>query len=212
MLFALAFLPMFGIGGLTGLPLGLSAPDIHLHDTYYVIGHFHYVVAPGTLMALFGGIYYWFPKATGRKMNDFLGRIHFWGSFISINVVFMPMLIQGLAGMNRRMYDGGAQYQMNAEVLWWNEVISIAAWVLALFQLPFIYNFFYSIKRGEKVDDNPWRATTIEWQAPSPPPHGNFSAPPVAYRGPYEYSVPGAAKDFLMQGEPDQAAAEPARV
>ena len=91
-------------------------------------------------------------------------------------------------------------------------MISIAAWVLGLFQLPFIYNFFHSIKRGEKVGDNPWQATTIEWQAPSPPPHGNFSAPPVAHRGPYEYSVPGAPKDFLMQGEPDQPAAEPARV
>ena len=98
MLFALAFLPMFGIGGLTGLPLGLAPSDIHLHDTYYVIGHFHYVVAPGTIFALFAGIYYWFPKATGRKMNDMLGAIHFWGSFICINIVFMPMFIQGLAG------------------------------------------------------------------------------------------------------------------
>ena len=211
MLFALAFLPMFGIGGLTGLPLGLAAPDIHLHDTYYVIGHFHYVVAPGTLMALFGGIYYWFPKATGRKMSDLLGRIHFWGSFITINVVFLPMLYQGSAGMNRRMYDGGAQYQMNADVLWLNEVISIGAWGLAFFQLFFIYNFFRSIKGGEKVGDNPWQATTIEWQAPSPPPHGNFAAPPVAYRGPYEYSVPGAPNDFVMQGEPDSAA-QPAKV
>src|SRR5271170_2063071 len=108
MLFALAFLPMFGIGGLTGLPLGLAPSDIHLHDTYYVIGHFHYVVAPGTIFALFAGIYYWFPKATGRRMNDWLGRIHFFGSFICINIVFMPMFIQGLGGMNRRMYDGGA--------------------------------------------------------------------------------------------------------
>ena len=98
MLFALAFLPMFAIGGLTGLPLGLAAPDIHLHDTYYVIGHFHYVVAPGTVLALLGGIYYWFPKATGRKMNDLLGQIHFWGSFVMINIVFFPMLIQGLSG------------------------------------------------------------------------------------------------------------------
>src|SRR5580692_1398999 len=110
MLFALAFLPMFGIGGLTGLPLGLAPSDIPLHDTYYVIGHFHYVVAPGTIFGLFAGIYYWFPKATGRKMNDVLGRIHFWGSFGCINIVFMPMFIQGLGGMNRRAYDGGNSY------------------------------------------------------------------------------------------------------
>ena len=212
MLFALAFLPMFGIGGLTGLPLGLAAPDIHLHDTYYVIGHFHYVVAPGTLMALFGGIYYWFPKATGRKMSDLLGKIHFWGSFVAINVIFMPMFIQGLSGMNRRMYDGGAQYQMNQEVLYLNEVIGMAAWTLGFFQLFFIFNFFYSIKKGEKVGPNPWNATTLEWQAPSPPPHGNFTTPPVAYRGPYEYSAPGAATDFVMQGEADGQTVEPVQV
>ena len=212
MLFALAFLPMFAIGGLTGLPLGLSAPDIHLHDTYYVIGHFHYVVAPGTLLALFGGIYYWFPKATGRKMNDVLGRVHFWGSFISINVVFMPMMIQGLSGMNRRMYDGGEGYVMNQDVLVWNEVVSMGAWTLGLFQLFFIFNFFWSIKKGEKVGDNPWEATTLEWSAPSPPPHGNFAAPPHAHRGPYEYSVPGAETDFIMQADPTGPQAEPAKV
>ena len=163
-------------------------------------------------MALFGGIYYWFPKATGRKMNDMLGKIHFWGSFIAINVVFMPMFIQGLSGMNRRMYDGGAQYVMNQDVLYLNEVIGIGVWTLGFFQLFFIYNFFNSIKNGEKVGANPWNATTLEWEAPSPPPHGNFATPPVAHRGPYEYSVPGAEKDFLMQGEPDQTSAEPARV
>ena len=211
MLFALAFLPMFAIGGLTGLPLGLAAPDIHLHDTYYVIGHFHYVVAPGTVLALFGGIYYWFPKATGRQMNDLLGRIHFWGSFIAINVVFMPMFIQGLAGMNRRMYDGGAGYTMNQDVLVWNEVISWGAWTLGLFQLPFIFNFFWSIKRGKKVGDNPWQATTLEWSAPSPPPHGNFATPPRVHRGPYEYSVPGAETDFVMQGDADRPQAAPAK-
>ena len=212
MLFALAFLPMFAIGGLTGLPLGLAAPDIHLHDTYYVIGHFHYVVAPGTVLALFGGVYYWFPKATGRKMNDLLGRIHFWGSFVSINLVFMPMFIQGLAGMNRRMADGGAEYVMNQDVLFWNVVISMSAWTLGLFQLPFIFNFFWSVKRGEKVGDNPWEATTLEWSAPSPPPHGNFLTPPQAHRGPYEYSAPGAAADFVMQADPDGPEAAPAKV
>ena len=205
MLFALAFLPMFGIGGLTGLPLGLAPADIHLHDTYYVIAHFHYVVAPGTIFALFAGIYYWFPKATGRMMNEMLGKIHFWGSFICINIVFMPMFIQGLGGMNRRMYDGGMQYAHNAGLLKWNIVIGMAAWTLGLCQIPFIINFFISLKWGKAIDKNPWEATTLEWSAPSPPGHGNFLTEPVVYRGPYEYSVPGAAKDFTPQFEPERA-------
>ena len=210
MLFALAFLPMFGIGGLTGLPLGLSAPDLHFHDTYYVIGHFHYVVAPGTILALFAGIYHWFPKATGRVMNELLGKIHFWGTFIAMNVVFMPMFITGLAGVNRRLYDGGMQYAHAQDVLGWNAVSSYGAWTLGFFQIFFIFNFFWSIRHGKQVDDNPWQATTLEWQAPSPPPHGNFTTPPEAYRGPYEYSVPGAATDFTMQGQASDP--EPAKV
>lgn len=201
MLFALAFLPMFGLGGLTGLPLGLAPSDIHLHDTYYVVGHFHYVVAPGTIFALFAGVYYWFPKATGRRMSDRLGHIHFWGSFVCMNVIFMPMFIQGLGGMNRRVYDGGATYLHNAGLLKWNVVIGAAALALGLFQLPFIYNFFASARSGEPVGDNPWLATTLEWATLSPPGHGNFSVPPVVVRGPYEYSVPGAPTDFTPQGE-----------
>ena len=212
MLFALAFLPMFGIGGLTGLPLGLSAPDLHFHDTYYVIGHFHYVVAPGTILALFAGIYHWYPKATGRVMNELLGKIHFWGSFIAMNVVFMPMFITGLAGVNRRLYDGGLEYAHAQDVLGWNVVSSYGAWTLGFFQIFFIFNFFWSIRHGKQVDDNPWKATTLEWQAPSPPPHGNFTTPPEVHRGPYEYSVPGAATDFTMQGQASGQDPEPAKV
>lgn len=203
MLFALAFLPMFGIGGLTGLPLGLAPPDIHLHDTYYVIGHFHYVVAPGTLMALFAGIYYWYPKVTGRMMNDMLGKLHFWGSFIFLNGVFMPMFIQGLAGVSRRLYDGGEQYAHAQSVLQWNEVMSVSAWLLGLAQIPFIINFFLSAKKGKKVGDNPWEATTLDMAATTSPPlaHGNFERVPDVHRPPYEYSVPGAERDFIPQHE-----------
>jgi cytochrome c oxidase subunit 1 len=190
---------MFGIGGLTGLPLGLSAADIPLHDTYYVIGHFHYVVAPGTLFALFAGVYYWFPKATGRRMSERLGKLHFWPSLVFINGIFGPMFIIGLAGVSRRLYDAGASYQFAKPTLHWNEFMSYSAWGLALAQIPFVINFFWSIRKGEPVDANPWQATTLEWAAPSPPPHGNFTTPPEAHRGPYEYSVPGHPTDFTPQ-------------
>ena len=203
MLFALGFLPMFGIGGLTGLPLGIAASDIHLHDTYYVIGHFHYVVAPGTIFALFAGVYYWFPKMTGKTLNETLGKIHFWLSMIFINGIFMPMFVQGLAGASRRLWDGGASYAHATDTLWLNEVMSASAWLLGLAQIPFIYNLIKSMKSGEKAESNHWDATTLEWtDAPSPPlPHRNFEVIPEVYRGPYEYSVPGADKDFTPQSE-----------
>ena len=204
MLFALAFLPMFGIGGLTGLPLGLSTPDIFLHDTYYVIGHFHYVVAPGTIFALFAGIYYWYPKITGRRMIEWLGKLHFIGSFVFMNGIFMPMFVQGMAGMSRRMSDGGGAYIHNAGVLGLNNMIFVSAVGLAIFQIPFVINFFYCIVAGAKVGDNHWDATTLDWAAaPSPPVgHGNFHSVPTVYRGPCEYSVPGASRDFSPQNEP----------
>src|SRR5436305_8312444 len=160
MLFATAFLPMFAIGGLTGLPLGLTASDIYLHDTFYVIGHFHYVVAPGTLFALFAGIYYWYPKATGRQMNATLGKLHFWTSFVAINFIFMPMFFQGMAGLSRRLYDPTV-YAHGRGVQALNVLISWSAWGLALAPLPFIVNFFISLRAVARVAANPWHATTI---------------------------------------------------
>lgn len=198
MLFALSFLPMFAIGGLTGLPLGLTLSDVPLHDTYYVIGHFHYVVAPGTVLALFAGIYYWYPKVTGRHMNTMLGHLHFWPSFFAMNGVFMPMFFQGMAGVNRRLWDQTI-YSHGVETQGWTMISSYSAWILGLAQIPFIINFFMSL-RGEKVSsDNPWDATTLEWATPTPPPHGNFTMPITVHRGPYEYSVPGHKTDFSPQ-------------
>jgi cytochrome c oxidase subunit 1 len=219
MLFVMAFLPMFGIGGLTGLPLGFSYADLHLHDTYYVIAHFHYIVAPGTIFALFAGIYYWFPKITGRMMSEFWGKVHFWLSLIFMNLVFMPMFAQGMAGMIRRMSDGGANYAaavitkadasvvggLSDRIMHLHTYILYAAVGLGLAQIPFIINFFWSIKNGRPVmSDNPWQSTTLEWQTPTPPPHGNFAKAPHVHRGPYEYSVPGHATDFTPQNEAEK--------
>jgi cytochrome c oxidase subunit I len=216
MLFVLAFLPMFGIGGLTGLPLGFNFVDLMLHDTYYVIAHFHYVVAPGTIFALFAGVYYWFPKMTGRFMSERWGKVHFWTSLLFMNLIFQPMFQQGMSGMLRRMSDGGANYSaanpanagaigaLSDSLMYSNRIISIAAWCLGLSQIPFIINFFVSMRHGQKIpNDNPWDATTLEWQTPTPPPHGNFATTPVVYRGPYEYSVPGAPRDFTPQTQAD---------
>jgi cytochrome c oxidase subunit 1 len=215
MCFALAFLPMFGIGGLTGLPLGFNFADLLLHDSYYVIAHFHYVVAPGTIFGLFAGVYFWYPKMTGRMMNEALGQVHFWGSLIFMNLIFMPMFAQGMAGMSRRMYDGGATYaaqnmandgvigSLSQAVIDTNRSITFAACGLMLAQIPFIINFFCSMGNGRKATDNPWNATTLDWQTPTPPPHGNFDKPIAVYRGPYEYSQEGHPTDFTPQNQPD---------
>jgi len=202
---------MFGIGGLTGLPLAFNLVDLHLHDTYYVIGHFHYVVAPGILFGLFAGIYYWYPKMFGRFMNRTLGHLHFWPSLIFINLVFFPMLIQGMAGFHRRWYNGGDSYMVpegsenvfGNTVREWinlNELMSVSVFMLALAQVPFIINLFTAWKTGKKVEsDNPWDATTLEWATPTPPGHGNFTFDVAVYRGPYEYSRPDCEEDFYPQ-------------
>jgi cytochrome c oxidase subunit 1 len=132
-------------------------------------------------------------------MSETLGKLHFWPSLLFINGIFMPMFVIGLAGVSRRLYDAGSTYDFAKDTQHWNVFMSVSAWGLALSQIPFIINFFKSIKHGEKVGDNPWQATTIEWAAPSPPPHGNFTTPPEAHRGPYDYSVPGAQEDHSPQ-------------
>jgi cytochrome c oxidase subunit 1 len=203
MLFALAFLPLFGIGGLTGLPLGVHVTDIYLHDTYYVIGHFHYVVVTGTLVALMGGVYFWFPKMFGRRMDDTLGKVHFWGTIIFMNGIFFPMFLQGLAGVQRRLYDPTAQVH-NLSTQFYNPWMYGSALCLLGVQGVFFWNFFRSLWHGERVTDpNPWKATTLEWAAPSPPGHGNFPEPVAVYRGPYEYAVRSGADDFIPQHVPE---------
>jgi cytochrome c oxidase subunit I len=147
MLFALAFLPMFGLGGLTGLPLGLAASDVILHDTWYVVGHFHFLVAPGTLFAIFAGIYYWFPAVTGRELNHRLGVVHFWGSLLTMTAIFLPMFTLGLRGVNRRLYDAGLSYAHAQGTLGIQEHMTWAALALGVFQLPFLVNIAVTLRR-----------------------------------------------------------------
>jgi cytochrome c oxidase subunit 1 len=145
-------------------------------------------------------MYYWFPKMFGRHLNPLLGKIHFWGSVICMNGIFFPMFIQGLAGMQRRLYDPTVQLH-NQSTQYLSPFQLVSAVALLLFQFPFLYNIFHSMFKGEKAAENPWDVTTLEWACPSPPPHGNFPTAPVAHRAPYEYSVPGRAKDFFPQWE-----------
>jgi cytochrome c oxidase subunit 1 len=202
MLFALAFLATFLIGGVTGIFLGASGADIYFHDTYFVIAHFHYTFVPIAVIAVFAGIYYWFPKMFGRFMNETLGKIHFWGTFIPFNTIFLPLFFTGAAGDHRRIFTYANFPQLATPGLQDLRIIATLSVVtLILFQFVFFWNFFYSMFRGAKAGNNPWNANTLEWVAPSPPPHGNFEVFPEVYRGPYEFSVPGRAQDFWPQNE-----------
>jgi cytochrome c oxidase subunit 1 len=201
MLNALAFVSMFVIGGLSGVFMASTPVDIFIHDTYYIVAHIHYVVFGGSVFGLFAAIYYWFPKMFGRMMNETLGKIHFWLTFVIFNAVFVPMFLLGLGGMMRRIANP-MQYDLLQPLQPINVLITIATVLLLLSQIPFVINFFWSLVAGEVAQRNPWRANTLEWSAPSPPPHGNFEVVPVVYRGPYEYSHPSALEDWLPQDRP----------
>ncbi|MCE9624769.1 MAG: cbb3-type cytochrome c oxidase subunit I, partial [Deltaproteobacteria bacterium] len=198
MLFALGMLAEFLIGGVTGIHLGTTATDIYLHDTYFVVAHFHYTMFPVTFFGLFTGIYYWYPKMFGRMMSEKLGWLHFAVTFVSFNVVFIPLFRYGLAGHQRRIYDPSL-FENLVPFQHLHVIATIATIVLLLGQIPFILNFFGSMKWGKKAERNPWNANTLEWQTPSPPGHGNFDVIPTVYRWPYEYSAPDREEDWCPQ-------------
>ena len=202
MLFAIGFVSTFITGGLTGLILGDSALDINVHDTYFVTGHFHIVMGVSAIYGMMAGVYHWFPKMYGRMMNKKLGYFHFWVTFISAYGVFFPMHFLGLAGLPRRYYTNSA-FPMFDELTNINEVITFFAIIGGLVQLLFIFNFLYSIFKGTKATENPWKSNTLEWTTPIERIHGNWPGEiPAVERWAYDYSKPGADEDFIPQTVP----------
>jgi len=199
MLFALGMVSLFISGGLTGLVLGDSALDINVHDTYFVVAHFHIVMGAGAIFGMFAGVYHWFPRMYGRLMYSKLGYLHFWVTFIGVYGVFMPMHFLGLAGVPRRYYTN-LEFEMFQDVQFINPIVTCFAISAAIGQFVFIFNFFYSIFRGRKSNQNPWKSNTLEWTAPIERIHGNWEGPlPVVTRWPYDYSKPGYEEDFVPQ-------------
>jgi cytochrome c oxidase subunit 1 len=204
MLFALGFIVTFVNGGLTGLFLGNVVVDVPLSRTMFVVAHFHMVMGIAPIMVIFGAIYHWYPKLTGRMLDDTLGKLHFWVTFVGAYAIFFPMHYLGLLGVPRRYYEMGETAFVPASAHTLNEFITIAALIVGAAQLAFLFNLFWSLRHGRPSGGNPWRATTLEWQTPeTPPTHGNWGKElPVVYRWAYDYSVPGAAEDFLPQNQP----------
>jgi cytochrome c oxidase subunit 1 len=210
MLFALAFIVTFLNGGLTGLFLGNVVVDVPLSDTMFVVAHFHMVMGVAPILVIFGAIYHWYPKVTGRMLDETLGRIHFWVTFLGAYAIFFPMHYLGLLGMPRRYHEVAASFvPPSADML--NAFITVSALVEGATQHLFVFNLIWSLRHGEKAGGNPWRATTLEWQTPQTPPvHGNWGAElPIVYRWAYDYSVPGAPEDFIPQNQPNPS--EPRR-
>jgi cytochrome c oxidase subunit 1 len=194
MLFALGFLTMFTLGGISGVMLAMVPFDIDVSKTYFIVAHIHYVLFGGSLFTIFAGVYYWFPKMTGRMYDERLGKIHFWTTFIGFNATFGPMHIIGIQGMPRRVADYAAQFAT------WNLIISIASFGIGISTLVFVYNMVVSWRAGPRASGNPYRALTLEWQVSSPPPIFNFDAIPTVVGGPYEYGVPGAVHGVFKGG------------
>ena len=205
MLFALGVVSLFISGGLSGIWLGQQPIDIQVHDTYFVVGHFHLIMAGAALFGVFAGTYFWFPKMFGRMMNETLGKIHFWLTIVTYYLTFFPMYYLGLHGHMRRIYDP-TQYSFLKPLQGWNHLISLSAFVLGAAQFIFFFNFFWSLFKGKKAGPNPWKANTLEWTTTSPAPHGNWEGDlPVVYRWPYDYSVPDAENDYLPQNVSPQS-------
>jgi cytochrome c oxidase subunit 1 len=206
MLWALGFLTMFTLGGISGVMLAMVPLTIHVSDSYFIVAHIHYVLYGGSLFTIYAGVYYWFPKMTGRMYDERLGRAHFWLTFVFFNLTFAPMHLIGVQGMPRRVADYPEQFAD------WNLVISLASFGLGLSTLIFVYNIVSSWRSGPRAPANPWRALTLEWQVSSPPPIFNFDRVPTVVGGPYEYGVPGAIHGIFespAEARPKQPAGAP---
>jgi cytochrome c oxidase subunit 1 len=204
MLWALSFIAEFLIGGVTGIFLGASGADIYLHDTYFVLAHFHYTFFPIAIIGTFAALTFWFPKMFGRMMDERLGKIHFWGTIIPFNFIFIPLFVLGLGGHHRRIYNFNNFPEL--EPMRYLDVIATTSFIVMLvFQIPFFYNLFHSMRHGPKAGKNPWNANTLEWTTESPPPHGNWPPDqmPKVYRGPYEYGHPDREEDYWPQNQPN---------
>ncbi|MBI2739871.1 MAG: cbb3-type cytochrome c oxidase subunit I [Rhodospirillales bacterium] len=204
MLYALAFIITFVNGGLTGLFLGNVVVDVPLSDTMFVVAHFHMVMGVAPIFVIFGGIYHWYPKVTGRLLSEGLGKLHFWVTFLGAYAIFFPLHYVGLMGVPRRYYEMGEMAFVPPSTVTLNAFITVVALIVGAAQLVFVFNLVRSLTRGRPAGGNPWGATTLEWQTPQTPPgHGNWGKTlPVVYRWAYDYSVPGAAQDFLPQNQP----------
>jgi cytochrome c oxidase subunit 1 len=202
MLYSLGVVFVFGLGGLTGLYLGTVTTDLYLHDTYFVVGHFHYTMAASVLLGGFAAIHFWFPKMFGRMMNECWAKVHFWLTMIGLNGIFMGMMVAGYAGMHRRLYNPFI-YEFLERLIPLNKFITVSALIMGGAQIIFVINFVYSMYKGKVADNNPWKVGTLEWTIPSPAPHYNFKEIPVVKCGPHELGNPKLTgeKDFQYQTE-----------